>query len=167
LDLQLDLGSALARFSAVYFNTSDIGNDDPLIQNDWYQVMVGAEFWVGSALMQINAGRKEVVDYNKGIPSSEESATFTNNLFLGQPAESTNIVVGSFNDTYLPGAALEFSLLLAYLWNDETGELVAFRVRPYFAYNLADGVAVTLMPSFSNEVSIETYEVYTELKFSF
>jgi len=159
LDLQFDLGSALLRMSSVYFDTGDPGNKDPLIQNDWYQIMAGAEFWVGSALMQLNVGRKEVVDW--------EELPFIDSVFLGQPAKSTNIVAGSFNDTFLTGAALELNFLLAYLWNAENGKLVAFRVRPYFAYNVADGVAITLMPSFGNEVGIQTYEIYSEVKFSF
>jgi hypothetical protein len=167
VDLQFDLGSVLARISTVYFNTDDSNNNDPLIQNDWYQFMVGAEFHFGPALMQINAGRKEVVDWGKGQTEDEQNQAFINNVFLGQPAKSTNIVAGTFSDSYFTGAALKFNLLWAYLWNADNGDLVAVRLRPYFSYNFADGLAITLMPSFSNEVGVQTFEIYSEVKLSF
>jgi hypothetical protein len=159
LDLQVNLGSVLGRLSAVYWNTQDIGNDDALIQNDWWQAMVGIEFWLDSALVQLNAGQKQVLDHQK-------EPEF-NNILLGQTNKAVDIVAGIVTDQFLAGDALELTFLFAYLWDDETGELVALRIRPSFTYNLADGVALTFIPGFSNEIGIETTEFYVETKFSF
>ena len=143
----------------MYWNTADIENDDPLLQNDWWQAMVGIEFWVGSALMQINAGQRQVADW-------EGDATFEN-LLLGQPNKTVNVVAGTMTDSYFQGDALELSLLYAYLWDNESGELVALRLRPSFTYNFADGIGISFLPSYSNEIGIETVDLYTEVKYSF
>ncbi len=161
LDLQLNLGSVLARLSAVYWDTEDLDNDDPLLQNDWWQAMIGVEFWLGSALVNFNLGRREVVDHNDDPDLDFE------NILLGQTAGTTNVVAGIVSDSYLTGNALEVSFLYAYLWNDESGELVALRVRPSISYNFGDGVSLTFIPSYSNEIGIETQEYYSEIKFSF
>ena len=161
LDLQFDFGSLLGRLSAVWYDTGDVGNNDPLRQNDWQQVMVGAEFWLGSALVSLNVGQKTVSDYD-----DDPSLDF-NNILLGQVAETTNIVAGLFTDSYLTGAALELNFLFSYSADAKSGEVLGLNLRPSIAYNLGDGLAVMIIPAYSEFIGIVSYSIYTEAKLSF
>ena len=161
LDLQINFGAFLGRLSAVWVDTGDVGNRDPLRQNDWQQIMVGAEFWMGSALVNLNAGQKTITDYD------DDEDLFFNNVLLGQFAETTNIVAGLFTDSYLPGAALEISFLFSYATDAGSGDAISANLRPSLTYNLGDGLTVTVIPAYSDFIGITTQSLYLETKLSF
>lgn len=157
LDLQYNLGSWLAKLSAINTITEDEDGSDPLIKNNWSKYVVGGEFTAGEATINIYAGQTTIEDFD------DDAST---NFLLGQIHERTDFISGHVNADFLTGNALNMVLMAANYW-DEDGESVQSIARVTLNYKVADGLNLLLGTTYMDIMDNRLTNVQTEVKYSF
>ena len=158
LDFQYNFGSFLAKLAYVNYLTEDKEGDDAYIKNDWDKYLFGVEFVAGGATVNIYAGQKRIMDFEKTSPLT--------NLLLGQTTETMDFISGHIRGSFLAGDALTTTVLFA-AYQDDDGETVQSLVMPSVTYKIADGLETTFAADYINRVDNTFNRVKTELKYSF
>ncbi|MCP4754966.1 MAG: hypothetical protein GY866_29160 [Proteobacteria bacterium] len=161
LDLHYNCGSWIPKAAFVYYLTEDEDGDDPFIKNHWSQYMIGGEFKVGSATLNLYAGQTRVEDYKE-----ETLLDLQTNYLNGQKRKRTDFVSGYVDADFLTGNALKLNLMFANYW-DEDGEQVESKLKATFKYKIADGLEIYLAPSYFEIDGTEITDLQTEVKYSF
>ncbi len=160
LDLQVNFGSFLAKFSGAYYYTEDTEGDDPNTKNHWGKYAAGVEFSVSGSTINLYAGQEVIENYD------DSEAAQSKNLLLGQLRERTDFVSGHINADFLTGNALNLVLMAAGYW-DEEGEPVQSIYKMTFKYKLADGLEVLCSPMYVNYMESTFVDWQAEVKYSF
>ena len=160
LDLQLGLSSWIPKLSAVQYVTKDEDGDDPFIKNSWSQYLLGGEFKLGSATLNLYAGRQTVENYREENPLDLKT-----NYLNGQRREITNIVSGSFDIDFLTGNALKFNMMFAGYW-DEESEPVESKVKAYLKYKITNGLEIYFAVSHIDVEGTRLADYQAEIKYS-
>ncbi len=161
LDLQYNFGSWIPKLAYVQNFTEDDDGDNPFIKNKWSQYLVGGEFIIGSATINLYAGQILVEDYKEETPLDLKT-----NFLNRQRRERTDILSGYIDADFLTGNALKVTLMFANHWDDQ-GESVESKLKANFKYKIANGLEVYLAFSYFEIDNTEISDVQTELKYSF
>lgn len=142
LDLQYNFGSMLGKLAYAAHYTSDKDGSDAAIKNSWHHLAIGAEFNVGSSIVNLYGGTKIV----ENIDASTNDR-ITTNLLMGQAYPQVNFLSGHATANFLTGDALSTTILFAAYWNG-AGKVVQYVLRPALTYKLADTLKAQFSPSF-------------------
>jgi hypothetical protein len=161
LDLQYNFGSWIPKAAFVYYLTEDEDGNDPFIKNSWGQYLLGGEFKIGSATVNLYAGQTLVSDYQIKTPLDKQT-----NYLNGQRRERMDFISGYIDANFLTGNALNLNLMFANYW-DEDGEEVDSKLKATLKYKIADGLEVYVAPSYFVMDETEITDFQTEIKYSF
>lgn len=161
LDLQLSLDSWIPKLSAVQYLTEDEEGDDPFIKNNWQHYMLGGEFKLGSATLNLYAGQQVVENYQEETPLDSKT-----NYLNGQRRERTDILSGYLNADFLTGNALNLNLMFAGYWDDE-GEPVEGKLKSTLKYKITNGLDVLFAVTQIEIENTKLLDVQAEVKASF
>jgi hypothetical protein len=161
LDLQYNFGSWIPKLSYIQNLTEDENGDNPFVKNSWSQYLVGGEFKISAATINLYAGQKLVEDYKEERPLDLKT-----NFLSGQRREQTDILSGYVNANFLTGDALRLTLMFANYW-DKEGTSVESKLKTNLKYKITDGLEIYFAYSYFNIEDTEISDVQAEVKYSF
>lgn len=160
LDLQLNLGSWIPKASLVHYLTEDEDGEDPFVKNNWSQYLLGGEFKIGSATVNLYAGQQIIENYREYTPLDLKT-NFLNN----QRRERTDMVSGYIDADFLTGNALKLNLMFAGYWDDE-GEPAESKFKAYLKYKIDNGLDIYFAVSHVDIETTQLTDFQAEIKYS-
>lgn len=165
VDLQYNFSDFIFKGGYVAYETSDQFDDreesaeaEPeYVKNDWREVILGGEFMVGSATVNLYAGQRFIDDWNEGE---------TKNTYTGQTSGQFDYISGYISGDFLTGDALNIILYTSQFW-DEHGEKVMSKNKLTLTYKIDNGLEVLFSPVYYDMNAFTMAQMQVEAKYSF
>ena len=165
--------STIGKFDVVYYETPDSPTGgDPLLQNDWYEYLLGAEMHFGGMQVDLNLGQKivpgAVETDNLDLDDPVERRIYFQNALLAQPRETTDVVTFKLQNRFgeADWLGLKFDVLLN---SNKKGAIVRNRLRAEIAVYLApdDALLYRIRADLDQNREITTQRLWAELELRF
>lgn len=133
------------------------GEEAEFVKNDWREYILGGEFMIGSATINLYAGQRFIDDWDEDD---------IKNTYTGQGSSRYDYISGYISGDFFTGDALNLVLYTSQFW-DEHGKRVTSRNRMTLTYKIDDGLEVLLSPGYYDMTSYTQGQMQMEVKYSF
>lgn len=169
IDLQYNFSDFIFQGGYVAYQTDDNYDDDKelakykagkeaeFVKNDWREYILGGEFMIGAATVNLYGGQRFIDDWNEND---------IKNTYTGQGSSRYDYLSGYISGDFFTGDALNLILYTSQFW-DEHGKRVFSRNKLTLTYKIDNGLEVLFSPAYYDMTAYNQSQMQMEVKYSF